>query len=81
MANTDFLDDKKGKAISRRSIERRKVKDKKFWFWWEETWQELNTKDSAADITEFRNPGKPGKKFKNAGKGNNTKQRLARTEE
>nr|CAH7755869.1 unnamed protein product [Callosobruchus chinensis] len=75
MANTDFLDDKKGKAISRRSIERRKVKDKKFGFGGKKRGKKLNTKDSAADITEFRNPGKPGKKFKNAGKGNNTKQR------
>ncbi|XP_074029745.1 probable rRNA-processing protein EBP2 homolog [Leptinotarsa decemlineata] len=59
----DFLDGKKNKSIGRKSMEKRKMKDKKFGFGGKKSGMKSNTKDSAADISEFRNPGKSGKKF------------------
>lgn len=56
--NLDFLDEKKGKAISRKSIEKRKLRDKKFGFGGKKRGMKLNTKDSAADISDFRNDRK-----------------------
>lgn len=57
--DTDFLDGKKSKAISRKALEKRKTKDKKFGFGGKKKGMKLNTRDSAADISEFRSPGKP----------------------
>lgn len=59
--DTDFLDGKKSKAISRKVLEKRKSKDKKFGFGGKKRGMKLNTRDSAADITEFKRPGKPNK--------------------
>ncbi|CAH1156214.1 unnamed protein product [Phaedon cochleariae] len=63
----DFLDGKNNNTSKKKAIERRKVKDKKFGFGGKKKGMKLNTRDSAADISEFRSPGKPSKKF---GKGN-----------
>lgn len=63
--DTDFLDDKKSKAISRRALEKRKSKDKKFGFGGKKKGMKQNTRDSAADISEFKNPGKPNKNNRN----------------
>ncbi|XP_072379395.1 probable rRNA-processing protein EBP2 homolog [Diabrotica undecimpunctata] len=64
----DFLDGK-NKSSARKMAEKRKMKDKKFGFGGKKKGMKRNTRDSAADITEFKNPGKPGKKFNNSGKG------------
>ncbi|XP_066140262.1 probable rRNA-processing protein EBP2 homolog [Euwallacea fornicatus] len=57
----DFLDLKKSKAISRKALEKRKQKNKKFGFGGKKKGGKLNTKESAADISEYRNPKKPRK--------------------
>lgn len=59
--DTNFLDTKKSKSISRKALERRKAKDQKFGFGGAKRGKKLNTRESAADISEFRNPGKPNK--------------------
>ncbi|XP_019762244.1 probable rRNA-processing protein EBP2 homolog [Dendroctonus ponderosae] len=69
----DFLDSKKSKSISRKSLEKRKMKNKKFGFGGKKKGLKRNTNDSAADISEYRRP-KPTKKTKDAkgkGKSNN----------
>lgn len=63
--DTDFLDDKRSKAISRKALEKRKLKDKKFGFGGKKKGMKLNTQDSAADISDFRNPGKLKRNNKN----------------
>ncbi|EFA10478.1 probable rRNA-processing protein EBP2 homolog [Tribolium castaneum] len=62
-----FLD---GKNKSKKAIEKRKIRDKKFGFGGKKRGSKLNTKDSAADISEYRRPKKPvpGKKGKGASK-------------
>lgn len=59
--DTDFLDGKKSKAISRKVLEKRKMKDKKFGFGGKKKGMKMNTRESAADITEYKNPGKPNR--------------------
>lgn len=66
-----FLDNKP-KGISRKSIEKRKKKDKKFGFGGKKSGTKGNTKDSAADITEYRRP-KQLLKQKRGNKDNNNK--------
>lgn len=66
--NLDFLDGKQSKAISRKSLEKRKLKDKKFGFGGKKRGMKANTKESAEDISEYRRPSKPGKGGK-GGKG------------
>lgn len=66
----NFLDgkpkrDQGSKKISRKSLEKRKNKDKKFGFGGKKKGSKLNTKDSAADVSDYRRPARPG----NAGKG------------
>lgn len=67
----DFLDSKKSKAISRKALEKRKFRDKKFGFGGKKKGSKLNTKDSAADISEYKRPkpqknqNKGGRKQKN----------------
>ncbi|CAH0554571.1 unnamed protein product [Brassicogethes aeneus] len=60
----DFLDGKKNKAISRKSLEKRKMRDKKFGFGGKKKGMKMNTKESAADISEYKRSGKPGGKGK-----------------
>lgn len=61
-----FLDGKmknNPKKLSRKSIEKRKMRDKKFGFGGKKKGMKTNTKDSAADISEYkshRKPAKPG---------------------
>ncbi|CAG9761073.1 unnamed protein product [Ceutorhynchus assimilis] len=55
----DFLDSKKSKAISRKALEKRNMKNKKFGFGGKKKGGKLNTRDTAADISEYRSP-KPG---------------------
>lgn len=59
----DFLDGKKNKPTSRKAVEKRKMKDKKFGFGGKKKGMKVNTKDSAADISEYKRPNK------NMGKG------------
>lgn len=73
-----FLDGKgKGnpKVLSRKSLEKRKYRDKKFGFGGKKRGMKVNTRDSAADITEYRKPGRPTKggkqKLKNKRPGKN----------
>lgn len=73
-----FLDGKpKGnsKVLSRKSLEKRKNKDKKFGFGGKKRGMKMNTKDSAADISEYKRSGKVGKniaqKLKNKRPGKN----------
>jgi len=61
----DFLDSKKSKAISRKALEKRKMKNKKFGFGGKKKGAKLNTKESAADISDYKRP-KPIKKGKDA---------------
>ncbi|XP_050304822.1 probable rRNA-processing protein EBP2 homolog [Anthonomus grandis grandis] len=61
----DFLDSKKSKALSRKALEKRKMKDRKFGFGGKKKGLKQNTKESASDISEYRRP-KPA----NKGKGN-----------
>jgi len=63
----DFLDPKKSKAISRKSLEKRKQKNKKFGFGGKKKGMKTNTKESAADISEYR---RQPSKNNNKGKGN-----------
>lgn len=50
-----FLDNKSNhKVLSRKSLERRKMRDKKFGFGGKKKGMKANTKDSAADISEYR---------------------------
>ncbi|KAF7279159.1 hypothetical protein GWI33_007570 [Rhynchophorus ferrugineus] len=71
----DFLDPKKnkGKAISRKALEKRKMKNKKFGFGGKKKGSKLNTKDSAADISEYRRPGKAVNKGRGKGKATNNR--------
>lgn len=69
----DFLDDKKKgakqgdkKPVSKKAM----VKSQKFGFGGKKRGSKKNTRDSAADISEYRRPGKPGMK-----KNNNTSSR------
>lgn len=60
----NFLDGNK----SKKSVEKRRVKDKKFGFGGKKRGLKLNNKDSAADISEYRRPGKmTGKSGKGKG--------------
>lgn len=59
----DFLDGKKNKSISRKTMEKRKIKDRKFGFGGKKKGMKTNTKESAADISEYKKPKK------NTGKG------------
>ncbi|XP_030761839.1 probable rRNA-processing protein EBP2 homolog [Sitophilus oryzae] len=73
----DFLDSKKNtnsKAISRKSLEKRRQKNKKFGFGGKKKGMKLNTKDSAADISEYRKPSKgPSKGKKGKGQMKNSR--------
>ncbi|XP_057653304.1 probable rRNA-processing protein EBP2 homolog [Diorhabda carinulata] len=70
----EFLDGK-GKLSAKKLAEKKKMKDKKFGFGGKKRGMKRNTRDSAGDISEFTNPGKPGKerKFSNKGKGSKQK--------
>lgn len=61
-----FLDGKpknnNPKKLSRKSLERRKMRDKKFGFGGKKKGMKMNTKDSAADISEYKAQGRPAKK-------------------
>ncbi|XP_018579454.1 probable rRNA-processing protein EBP2 homolog [Anoplophora glabripennis] len=61
--NLDFLDGKQNKAVSKKAVEKRKMKNKKFGFGGKKKGMKANTKDSAADISEYKRPNK------NMGKG------------
>lgn len=63
--NLDFLDEKKKKVLSRKSLEKRKAKDKKFGYGGKKKGMKMNTKTSAADISEYKRPAKGGKVNKN----------------
>lgn len=54
-----FLDGKgnNNPQVSRKSLEKRKIKDKKFGFGGKKRGMKLNTKDSAADIKDYRRSG------------------------
>lgn len=65
--NLDFLEDgKKGSGKqpmrSKRAMEKLKMKNKKFGFGGRKKGSKMNTKDSAADISEYRRPGKGNNK-------------------
>lgn len=66
--NMDFLDDKKKKVLSRKSLEKRKAKEKKFGFGGKKKGLKTNTKSSAADISEYRRPKKGGGPVNNKNK-------------
>lgn len=63
------------KVLSRKSLEKRKKKDKKFGFGGKKKGMKSNTRESAADISEYRTPGKGknigGSKLKNKRPGKN----------
>lgn len=63
--NMDFLDNKK----SKKALEKRKLKDKKFGFGGKKRGSKMNTRDSAADVSEYEAPGRPNKKGKKINKG------------
>lgn len=67
--NMDFLDNKRG-GISKKAAEKRKLRDKKFGFGGKKRGSKLNTRESAADIGDFKRPsGKKDGKGKKLGKG------------
>lgn len=53
----DFLEDKKKPVVSKN----RKLRDSKFGFGGKKRGKKLNTKESAADMSEYRKPGRPGR--------------------
>lgn len=66
----DFLDDKKkpaggkkfdGKAGDKRNLAKMKMKSSKYGFGGKKKGSKQNTRDSAADVSEYRRPGKFGK--------------------
>ncbi|RZC31880.1 Ebp2 domain containing protein [Asbolus verrucosus] len=57
-----FLD---GKNKSKKAVEKRKLRDKKYGFGGKKKGSKLNTRESAAEISEYRRPKKPGSKTKN----------------
>lgn len=59
-----FLDGKKSKKV----LEKRKMRDKKFGFGGKKKGSKMNTKDSAGDISEYRNPKKVISRKGNKGK-------------
>lgn len=63
--NLDFLDNKNkgGKGISKKALEKRRQKEKKFGFGGKKRGLKTNTKESAADVSEYRNT-RPSKGFK-----------------
>lgn len=69
--NLDFLDGKQKKIV-----EKRKQRDKKFGFGGKKRGSKLNTKDSAADVSEYRRSDRPkgkqgNKKMNKGGKHDN----------
>lgn len=68
--NLDFLD-KKQKNVSKKALEKRRLKDKKFGFGGKKRGLKLNTKQSAADITEYKRPDRPLLKGKHGNKRGN----------
>lgn len=60
----DFLDNKKGKGnkLSPRAQSKLKVKNAKYGFGGKKRGSKKNTKSSAADVSEYRRPDKPGLK-------------------
>lgn len=58
--NMDFLDKKQG-GVSKKALEKRKMRDKKFGFGGKKRGSKLNTRESAADVSEFEQPGKPNR--------------------
>lgn len=74
--NMDFLDNKQ-KGISKKALEKRKMRDKKFGFGGKKRGLKKNTRDSAADVSEYEQTGKPnkakGKKFNNKAHKSNPK--------
>lgn len=71
----DFLDSKKSKAISRKSLQKRSMKNKKFGFGGKKRGLKVNSKESAADISEYR----PHKKGTNSKGGKQKPQRPGKT--
>jgi len=76
----DFLDDKKkpaggkkfdGKTGDKRNLAKMKMKSSKYGFGGKKKGMKQNTRDSAADVSEYRRPGKFGKSGRdgNAGRG------------
>lgn len=80
--NMDFLD-KKQTAISRKALEKRKMKDKKFGFGGKKRGLKQNTRESAADVSDYQAPGKPNSKGKgkklNKGKQKQGNRRLGKS--
>ncbi|CAH1106533.1 unnamed protein product [Psylliodes chrysocephalus] len=74
--NLDFLDGKN--KPSKKIIEKRKMKDKKFGFGGKKRGMKKNTRESAGDISEYKSPGKPGKKFNQNQPGQKFNQNQAR---
>ena len=77
----DFLDDQKkpansgknGKFLNKKALEKKKQKDSKFGFGGKKRGNKKNTRDSAADVSDYKKPGNPmvGKFRKDkGGKGN-----------
>lgn len=83
----DFLDDKKkpvaskgkdGKSMSKKALEKRNMKNSKFGFGGKKRGMKKNTRDSAADVSDYRRsekPGRPGKFGKGKGAAGQIKQR------
>lgn len=70
--NLDFLDTKQ-KNISKKAVEKRQNKAKKFGFGGKKKGSKLNTKESAADVSEYRRPARKGDKAKGKQRGNDNK--------
>ncbi|KAJ8688328.1 hypothetical protein QAD02_024123 [Eretmocerus hayati] len=82
----DFLDDKKssapkardGKHLNKRALDKRNMKNKKFGFGGKKRDSKRNTRESAADVSDYRRPTKSGK-FNNSNKqrpGKNRRQQI-----
>lgn len=57
------------KKLSKRAIEKKNMKEKKFGFGGKKRGSKLNTRDSAEDISEYKRQGRPGKPGKPGMKG------------
>ena len=75
----DFLDDKKKPqkaVVDKKVAAKRKMRDSKYGFGGKKRGRKMNTKTSSADVSEYRQPSKPGKDLKK--KGGKPKQRLGK---
>lgn len=71
----DFLENKKGGKSTKDVLEKRKYRDKKFGFGGKKRGSKMNTRESAADISEFKTSTK---RVKNAKGGNKNRPGKAR---